>query len=41
MEDVFAFYDHWLLFTSIKPFAYADVYDSREAPNRRVKRIIE
>ena len=40
-EEVFAFYDCWESFNSIKPFAYADVYDSREAPNRRVKRLIE
>ena len=41
MEEVFGFYDHWMLFTSIKPFAYADVYNPAEAPNRRVKRLIE
>lgn len=41
MEEVFDFYDYWANFSSIKPFAYADVYDSREAPNRRVKRLIE
>ena len=41
MDEVFAFYEHWLAFTSIKPFAYADVYNPAEAPNRRVKRLIE
>jgi DnaJ homolog subfamily A member 5 len=40
-EEVFAFYDGWKFFTTIKQFAYADVYNPAEAPNRRVKRIIE
>ena len=40
-EDVFAFYDSWQYFTTGKPFAYADLYDANQAPNRRVKRLIE
>jgi len=35
------FYEQWKFFTSIKPFSYADVYNPKEAPNRRVKRIID
>lgn len=41
MEDVFAFYENWQFFTTQKPFTYADVYNPAEAPNRRVKRLIE
>jgi DnaJ family protein A protein 5 len=40
-EDVFAFYDHWKHFTTCKQFSYADLYNPKDAPNRRVKRIIE
>ena len=40
-QEVYAFYDDWTGFASIKKFAYVDVYDSREAPNRRIKRLIE
>ena len=40
-EEVYAFYKDWEGFTSIKKFAYVDVYDSRDAPNRRIKRLIE
>lgn len=40
-EDVFAFYDWWQHFTTCKPFAYADLYNASQAPNRRVKRLIE
>ena len=40
-EEVYAFYKEWEGFSSIKNFAYVDVYDSREAPNRRIKRLIE
>lgn len=36
-----AFYDQWKFFTTGKQFAYADVYNPKEAPNRRVKRLIE
>jgi len=41
MEEVYAFYKHWDGFATLKPFAYADVYNPKEAPNRRVKRLIE
>ena len=40
-EDVFAFYKYWSCFSTLKQFAYVDVYDVREAPNRRIKRLIE
>ena len=40
-EEVFAFYDWWKFFTTNKPMSYADMYNPKEAPNRRVKRIIE
>jgi len=40
-EEVFAFYDNWKFFVTGKPFAYADAYNPNEAPNRRVRRIIE
>ena len=40
-EEVFEFYDSWKFFTTSKKFAYADIYNPNEAPNRRIKRIIE
>ena len=40
-EEVYAFYRDWERFNSIKKFTYVDVYDPREAPNRRIKRLIE
>lgn len=40
-EEVYAFYRDWERFTSIKKFAFVDVYDPRDAPNRRIKRFIE
>ena len=40
-EEVFEFYDQWKFFTTAKQFTYADVYNPAEAPNRRVKRLIE
>jgi DnaJ family protein A protein 5 len=40
-EEVFAFYKYWESFTTIKQFAYVDPYDPRQAPNRRIKRLIE
>lgn len=40
-EEVFAFYENWQYFTTCKPFAYADLYNESEAPNRRIKRLIE
>ena len=40
-EEVYAFYREWEGFSSIKKFTYVDVYDPREAPNRRIKRLID
>ena len=40
-EEVYGFYRDWESFSSIKKFAYCDIYDPREAPNRRIKRLIE
>ena len=40
-DDVFAFYDDWKFFSTQKKFTYADLYNPNEAPNRRVKRLIE
>ena len=40
-EEVYAFYKDWESFASIKKFTYVDIYDPREAPNRRIKRLIE
>jgi len=40
-EEVYAFYNDWEGFSSIKKFTYVDVYDPREAPNRRIKRLID
>lgn len=40
-EDVYAFYKFWENFTTLKQFAYVDQYNPNEAPNRRIKRLIE
>ena len=40
-EEVYNFYKDWLSFASAKKFTYVDIYDPREAPNRRIKRLIE
>lgn len=40
-DHVFGFYQFWDTFATAKQFAYADEYDSRQAPNRRIKRLIE
>eukprot|EP00581_Thalassiosira_minuscula_P008615 CAMPEP_0183705796 /NCGR_PEP_ID=MMETSP0737-20130205/2802_1 /TAXON_ID=385413 /ORGANISM="Thalassiosira miniscula, Strain CCMP1093" /LENGTH=499 /DNA_ID=CAMNT_0025933047 /DNA_START=79 /DNA_END=1578 /DNA_ORIENTATION=+ len=43
-EDVLAFYNTWEGFTSCLSFAWVDVYhlnDIREAPNRRIRRLME
>lgn len=40
-EEVFKFYTHWQYFSTLKKFSYADKYNPNQAPNRRVKRIIE
>ena len=38
---VASFYKGWESFTSCLKFAWADVYDTKEAPNRRVRRAME
>lgn len=35
------FYRYWLSFVSVRRFASADKWDTREAPDRRVKRLME
>lgn len=40
-EEVYKFFKDWEGFSSIKKFAFVDVYDPRDAPNRRIKRLIE
>ena len=40
-EEVAAFYQGWESFTSSLTYAWADVYDVKEAPNRRVRRAME
>jgi DnaJ family protein A protein 5 len=40
-KDVYDFYNWWEGSTTLKPFAYVDEYDPRQAPNRRIKRLIE
>ena len=37
-EKVLRFYDDWENFTTYKTFVWAEDYDTREAPNRYVKR---
>ncbi len=40
-EDVEAFYDHYELFNSELSFAWRDLYDTRQAPDRRAKRMAD
>jgi len=40
-EDVASFYQGWESFTSSLSFAWADQYDAKEAPNRRVRRAMD
>lgn len=40
-EDVASFYQKWESFASCLNFAWADLYDINEAPNRRVRRAME
>jgi DnaJ family protein A protein 5 len=35
------FYSFWESFCTAKSFAWKDEYDTREAPNRRVRRLME
>lgn len=38
---MFRFYQYWANFSTSKKFSYADKYNPNQAPNRRVKRIID
>ena len=40
-QEVYAFYKFWETVATNKQFAYVDLYDARQAPNRRIKRLIE
>lgn len=40
-EDVMKFYQEWSGFSTLKQFAYVDQYNPNDAPNRRIKRLIE
>lgn len=40
-ESVLKFYDYWEHFTSCREFAWADEFDPRDEPERRIKRLIE
>lgn len=40
-EDVATFYQSWESFTTTLNFAWADAYDVKEAPSRRVRRAME
>jgi len=40
-EDVMKFYQEWSGFSTMKQFAYVDQYNPNDAPNRRIKRLIE
>ncbi len=41
MDAVNEFYKFWSTFGTGKQFTYVDEYNPAEAPNRRIKRIIE
>ena len=38
---VYAFYEFWNGFGTIKQFAYVDLFNPNDCPNRRVKRMVE
>ena len=40
-EEVMKFYQEWGGFSTMKQFAYVDQYNPNDAPNRRIKRLIE
>lgn len=40
-EVVKPFYDHWEVYSTAKSYAWHDKYDLREAPDRRVRRLME
>lgn len=41
IENLKSFYNYWSSFTTDRIFAWADAYNPAEAPNRKVRRIIE
>lgn len=41
IENLKLFYNYWSNFTTTRLFSWADVYNPAEAPNRKVRRIIE
>jgi DnaJ family protein A protein 5 len=41
IKEVAKFYDHWSNFVSVRSFAFADKYRLSDAPNRKVKRLME
>jgi len=40
-DQVYNFYRFWETFATMKQFTFVDLYDPRDAPNRRIKRLIE
>lgn len=40
-EETMKFYQEWGGFSTYKQFAYVDTYNPADAPNRRIKRLIE
>jgi DnaJ family protein A protein 5 len=41
VRGVEPFYRYWLSFVTVRKFACADKWDTRDAPDRRVKRLME
>lgn len=40
-QSVYSFYRYWQGFSSVKDFAWCDKYDVLQAPNRKVRRLME
>jgi len=40
-EDVHAFYSHWESYVTPKTYSFLDEYNTLEAPNRRISRLME
>ncbi|CAG2119395.1 unnamed protein product, partial [Medioppia subpectinata] len=40
-SDVHRFYSYWMSYCTSKPYYYLDVYQTSDAPNRRVARLID
>ncbi|CAI8035141.1 DnaJ homolog subfamily C member 21 [Geodia barretti] len=40
-EEVHTFYAYWQSFSTLRSFAWEDVHDLRQAPNRKVQRLME